>query len=348
VIKLINTIRPDLQQKPGEKNLTGSVEIRLIQAEVGKGERKTYTEKQLSNALKQFDIALEYFQWTYSKDVKRLFLTRQMIAHRLGFSKLNKLFTGKYSSQSAEDDFKKGKHFALKPFTDVLIPLIEAHKINDNVAMIQTLRQHSPLLDPEGNNKSLTIKEVTDKAQSAINMLVSKWATDTIKEILIMASKYTLISLSERLKEHLEREPRTEEYDEVEHEREKSDWLIDEFLTYKTNELVAYRKFILDLTPYSTQHGVKGDEFDKVLVVFDDTEASWHNYNFRRLLTPETEDKEPTKGQKQKSLNLVYVCFSRAKQDLRIILFTEKPFEAKQELIDNDWFKEDQITIQPT
>ena len=346
VINLLNAIRPDLQQTPGTNNITGSVEIRLIQAEAGEGERKTYSDSQRLMTLNQFDAALDYFQWRQSDKVKRLFLTRQMIAHRLGFARLNQLFTGKYASQTAEDDFKEGEHFALKPFVNVLIPLIEAHKINDHAAMIQILRQHSPLLDPEGNSRTLAIKVVTDKAQAAINILVAMWPIDTIKDILNMASKHKLIGLSERLEEHLQREPRSEVYDDIEHGLEKGDWLIDELLTYNTDELAAYRKFILDLTPYSTQHGVKGDEFEKVLVVFDDTEANWNNYSYRRWFAPTAEGKEPTEGQKKKCHNLAYVCFSRAMQDLRIILFTENTRGVKQELIDKKWFKDEQITIQ--
>ena len=41
VIGLLNAIRPDLQQTPGTNDLTGSVEIRLIKAEGGEGERNT-------------------------------------------------------------------------------------------------------------------------------------------------------------------------------------------------------------------------------------------------------------------------------------------------------------------
>ncbi len=346
VIGLLNAIRPDLQQSSGTNNLTGSVEIRLIQAEAGVGERNTYSDKQRLETLKQFDAALEHFQWTQFDKVKRLFLTRQMIAHRLGFTKLNQLLTGKYASQTTQNDFKEGEHFALKPFVDVLIPLIEAHEINDHAAITQLLRQYSPLLDPEGNSKTLAIKIVTDKAQSAINTLVAMWPSETIKDILIKAGENELINLSERLAEHLKRKPRLDDYDDVEHGLEKGDWLIDELLTYATHELVAYRKFILDLTPYSTQHGVKGDEFEKVLVVFDDTEANWNIYSYKRLLTPSTEGKEPTEGQKQKSLNLAYVCFSRAMKDLRIILFTENPTAARQELLNKKWFRDDQITIQ--
>lgn len=346
VINLLNAIRPDLQQTPGEKNVTGSVEIRLIQAEAGEEARNTYSETQRIKVLEQFDVALSYFQWGQSDKVKRLFLTRQMIAHRLGFSELNRLFTGECASKTAEDSFKEGQHFALKPFVDVLIPLIEAYENNDQLAQIQIMRQYSPLLDPQGNSKSMTIKAVTDKAQVTINALVAIWSSDTIKNILIMASEHGLISPSERLMDHLEREPRSENYDKAVHEKEKGDWLIDELLAYKTNELASYREFILGLTPYSTQHGVKGDEFEKVLVVFDDTEANWNNYSFSRLLTPVTAGKVPTDGQRQKSLRLAYVCFSRAERDLRIILFTANPSKAKQELIEKKLFTDKQITIQ--
>lgn len=348
VIKLLNVIRPDLQQTPGEKNAIGSVEIRLIQAEDGEGERNTYTDVQLLKALSQFDAALEHFQWSQSDEVKRLFLTRQMIAYRLGFSKLNQLFTGKYASQTADNEFKEGNYFALKPFGEILIPLFEAHEKNDYAAKIQILRQFSPLLDPQGNSKTLTIKEVTEKAQTAINTLIAKWSVDSIKDILNWAGECGLINLSDRLKGHLIRNPRSENYDETVHELEKGDWLIDELLSYKTEELATYRRFILDLTPYSTQHGVKGDEFKKVLVVFDDTEANWNLYSFSKLLTPGTAGKEPTDGQKQKSRNLAYVCFSRAEVDLRIILFTKNPSMAKQELINKGMFSEEQISTQVT
>jgi DNA helicase-2/ATP-dependent DNA helicase PcrA len=217
VIGLLNAIRPDLQQTPGTNNLTGSVEIRLIQAEAGEGERKTYSEAQRLKTLKQFDAALDHFHWSQSGKVKHLFLTRQMIAHRLGFAKLNQLFTGDYASQTAENTFKEGEHFALKPFVDVLIPLIEAHEINDHAVITQILRQHSPLLDPKGNSKTWAIKVVTDKAQVAINTLVAMWPSYTLKDILITANEHELINLSERLAEHLQREPRSEVYDDIEH-----------------------------------------------------------------------------------------------------------------------------------
>ena len=346
VINLLNAIRPKLQQTPGKKNVVGSVEIRLIKAETGEGYRKAYSEQQKENAVQEFDKALSHFGWSQDNDVKRLFLTRQMIAHRLGFSSLNRLFTGIYSSKSSEDAFKEGKHFLVKPFVETIIPLMEAYQRNDWAEITQIMRNSSPLLDPTGENEHKTLKQVSDELKVAISYLFKAWTENTIRKILQIAIQYKVISPSERLIEHLERSPRVEDYNEVEHIIEKGDWLADLFFELNTSELTKYQHFVLNLTPYSTQHGVKGDEFSKVLVVFDDTEASWNNYSFSKLLTPLAAGKEPTDGQKSKSLNLAYVSFSRAEKDLRIILFTPDPSQAKHELIASKLFSNAQITIQ--
>lgn len=346
VIKLLNVIRPDLQQKPGYKNVTGSVEIRLIRAEKGAGNRNTYSDEQISSALTEFDKALVHFGWTESNKVKQLFLTWQMIAHRLGFSKLNHLFTGIYASETAADAFRKGSHFALQPFVDVLVPLIDANTKCDQITANQIMRKYSPILDKKGVNEFVKINEVKSKVQAAIDELVAVWSDSSIREILTIARKHRLITISERFAEQLDRPQRIEVYDETMHVQEKGDWLIDEFLACQTNELASYRSFILASTPFDTQHGVKGDQFERVLVVFDDTEANWNNFSFSRLLTPNTAGSNPTEGQRKRSLNLAYVCFSRAIQDLRIILFTANPVSAKKELLDKGLFAEDQVSVQ--
>ena len=90
--------------------------------------------------------------------------------------------------------------------------------------------------------------------------------------------------------------------------------------------------------------GVKGEEYKDVLVVFDDVEAAWNNFSFTKTLTPNTSG-APTEGQYERSRKLAYVCFSRAEENLRILLFTPDPDAAKKELISNNLFEERQISI---
>jgi len=135
-----------------------------------------------------------------------------------------------------------------------------------------------------------------------------------------------------------------EEYSDAEHSSDKGDRLADMFLNLHTNEIKPFVEFINDNTPLSTQHGVKGEEYKDVLVVFDDTEAAWNNYSFTKMLTPNTSG-NPTEGQNERSRKLAYVCFSRAEENLRILLFTSDPTSAMAEMISKGLFEENQISI---
>lgn len=346
VIGFLNSFRDDVKQVPAGTNadVNGSVEIRLVQAEAPEGARKRYTEEQLDRALAAMDQAVEAWGWTDEPDVIRLFLVRQMIARRLNFSGLHQLFTGPYASQRAKDDYESGEHHLLKPFLKVICPLIEAYVEGENRHVIDILRANSPAYDPQGHNANRKLKEMVDRSKGQLKELSGIWDGATIKDVLVYCTENELIRPSDRLAEQLAREPRAEEYDDEAHAVEKGEWLADNFFAMPTNELLAYRDFILENTPYSTQHGVKGEEYPKVLVVFDDVEANWSQYSFSKLLTPGVAG-EPTEGQYERGRKLAYVCFSRAEEHLKILFFTQTPKETRDELLAKGLFSEEQILI---
>jgi predicted ATP-dependent endonuclease of OLD family len=61
-------------------------------------------------------------------------------------------------------------------------------------------------------------------------------------------------------------------------------------------------------------------------------------------LTPQTAG-APTDGQFDRGRKLAYVCFSRARENLRILLFTPEPAAAREELIERLHLRPEQITI---
>ena len=111
-------------------------------------------------------------------------------------------------------------------------------------------------------------------------------------------------------------------------------------------QIGCYFEFIVNNTAYSTQHGVKGEEYSKVLVVYDDIEAAWNQYSFNKTLTPLTAG-EPSDRQRDVTQKLAYVSFSRAMEDLRVVLFTANPEGAQAELIDKKLLEPSQIQIMP-
>jgi DNA helicase-2/ATP-dependent DNA helicase PcrA len=79
-------------------------------------------------------------------------------------------------------------------------------------------------------------------------------------------------------------------------------------VTYR--ELCNLYDFIEGFTPFSTQHNVKGAEFNNVFVVLDN--GRWNDYNFKYLFTDRT-DKATVLKRTQK---IFYVCCTRAKENL--------------------------------
>ncbi len=118
-----------------------------------------------------------------------------------------------------------------------------------------------------------------------------------------------IIQPSERLNEHLDRPQRTEPFNEELHSFDKGDWLADSFFKMATGGVSRYFEYLNNNTAYSTQHGVKGEEYPKVLVVYDDVEAAWNQYSFSKTLTPLTAG-EPSERQRSVTQKLVYVSFS--------------------------------------
>ncbi len=346
VIDFLNAFRSDVKQIAAGSNaeVNGSVEIHLIEAETPEGPRKRYTEEQLDRALAKMDKTVESWGWNDRTDVIRLFLVRQMIARRLAFSELQQLFTGPYASQRAQDDYESGQHYLLKPFLKVICPLIEASGKGESRQVIDILRTNSHTYDPQGPNAGRKLKDMVDQSKLQLEELTEIWSDGTTKDVLVYCDENGLINSSDRLKEQLARCPRAEEYDNETHSEEKGDWLADSFFAMPTNELFAYRDFILKSTPYSTQHGVKGEEYPNVLVVFDDIEANWNQYSFSKLLSPGVAG-EPTEGQFERGRKLAYVCFSRAEENLKILFFTPTPEATKDELLESGLFSEDQISL---
>jgi DNA helicase-2/ATP-dependent DNA helicase PcrA len=346
VIELLNSFRSDVEQIPAgtNANIHGSVEAILVQAETPEAPRNRYSDEQLDRAAVKFDEILDSFGWSDEENIKLLFLVRQMIARRLGFTKLHKLFTGEYASTRAQEDYESGEHSLLKPFVKVIWPLVECYEHKNIRSVMNILREHSPAFDPEGENAPRSLGDMLELGESLVKELTERWKSDNLGTILRFVRDNHLCNFSDRLLEDLEREPMQEEFDKKEHSTDKGRWLADSFFAMNTSQIENYVDFVNDNTPFSTQHGVKGEEYSNVIVVFDDTEAAWNQYSFLKMLTPNTSG-EGTEGQFARSRKLAYVCFSRAEVNLKVILFTPNLMGAKAELISAGLFTENQISI---
>lgn len=79
----------------------------------------------------------------------------------------------------------------------------------------------------------------------------------------------------------------------------------------KFSEFQNVYNYLEGLTPYSTQHKVKGDEFNNVLVILDN--GRWNQYNFRYLF-----ENNGNLSVFERTQKIFYVCCTRAKENLAV------------------------------
>jgi DNA helicase-2/ATP-dependent DNA helicase PcrA len=103
---------------------------------------------------------------------------------------------------------------------------------------------------------------------------------------------------------------------------------LDAFAACDVSELPAYFQYIRQQSPYSTQHGTKGAEFRKVIVVLDDEEGNYSLYSYEKLFRTkplsDTDRKNLAAGSDwvlERTRRLLYVCVSRAVESLAVVLF---------------------------
>ncbi len=115
---------------------------------------------------------------------------------------------------------------------------------------------------------------------------------------------------------------------------EKNKYLYNRVRKVKFKEFQNLYYYLEGYTPFSTQHKIKGAEYDNVFVILDN--GNWNKYNFSRLFG----DGDGSESVLLRTQKIFYVCCTRSKENL--IVFYHKPSlsiisKAKE------WFGEDNV-----
>ena len=124
------------------------------------------------------------------------------------------------------------------------------------------------------------------------------------------------------------------------------------FMQCEATELSGYRKYIEKLSPFATQQGIKGAEFDKVLVVIDDQEGRSPAFSYGKYfgVTPpsDTDQGHIDAGRDSvidRTRRLFYVCCSRALSDLAVVIFTEDTGRMRDAMMAKSFFEPECIQV---
>lgn len=100
------------------------------------------------------------------------------------------------------------------------------------------------------------------------------------------------------------------------------------------DEVAALYSYVEDFSPFSTQHGVKGSEWDNVFVSLDN--GGWNMYNYDKLLGAPDSDGSV----ESRSRMMLYVTCSRAKENLIVYAHAPSPGALRQA---REWFGDENV-----
>ena len=219
---------------------------------------------------------------------------------------------------------------------------------NDNLSALNLLKLHSPLLRELPQNKAFQILE---KCKKVIDILANMdFNVVTIRELITYVCTTHIFVVPEILK----RASKMVLNDLTEDDKEDMDivcsWI--KVMDLPVNQIKRFDDYVNRRTMFDTHQGVKGLEFERVLVVIDDNESRGFLFSYDKLLgvkplsDGDIKNKETGKETSmERTTRLFYVTCTRARNSLAIVMYTNAPETAKETVLVNKWFIDDEIII---
>lgn len=370
VIKLLNKIRKSvdgIQQerkvKESEKgkNLEGSITFLY-----------SYNDDIDITTLQQEHESLKEWNFIDFENTKELYLTHNLMSKKADFDKLYKIYNNDEIIKQVKrikDIIKKNNEeytdYEDKTFEELITgkfkpssrnknyePFINSHKgLYDNIKNKTFEKLRKIYLDKKKlfkDDKDDLIKHLF-KIQDCIYLYeknkVNEFVKKTEYEINSISDKVKLRDAIEKL-QNMKKDTIENVIDFAHNEKliikdkKLIDFINEQFYIYDRVKSVMYQQFVNlynfeeDYTAFSTQHGVKGAEFNNVFVLLDD--GKYPGYSFKNYFEQNT-DKNLSNTER-----MFYVSCSRTKENLVVFYHkpTDKVLNRAKELFGEDNMKE--------
>lgn len=356
IIDLVNKIRFNVdgqEQLPRLENIGGCVRFFAI----SRNKNKSDVENCICKKMKEYTGDEKWIG--DNSNIMTLTLEHHMAARRMGFSSF---FDPLYKIDKLKTSLLDGSSEAINIFTKIILPIYIANERENRFEIANYVKQFSPLISKQSLSEEPNKLEKLHFANEKLNELLSLWddkKEPTLLEILNNIDSTKLFKIPNVLKIVLAQQngETTEVSNEEENEEDKNDendilnaW--EMALSAKFSEIVQYNEYINAESKFATHQGVKGLEYERVMVVIDDEESRGFLFSYEKLfeVTPlSTNDEKNIQEGKETGIDrtkrLFYVACSRAKESLAIVSYTDDPETLKNNVINFGWFQENEVEI---
>lgn len=281
VIDLLNNLRPSLRQTPSGNNSSGSA-------------RFFYTTSDDATSINRMNSYLESEGWK-GTDSKILMLTRRSIAETQNWGDLMAVYQKRGNNFAVDNLMRRDDEFGETfEFIENIVSAFNESRYGDLYNMLFTAKSDSPKLSSH-SDKKFFFNKLTELQELCYE--------GAIGPVLDFMWDNRLITKSDRIVR----------LEESAQSNEDLNRFLKDLRAIPYQQVAHLHQYLEEKTPFSTSHGTKGEEYDNVLVVIDDSQ--WNQYKFSAVLTG---DEGAT--QYSRSLNLFYVCCSRAKNNLVVLM----------------------------
>ena len=324
IVDCLNRMRPELKQMVERPEDIGSVKVFHTNKWTGERQSGNHWKGDLpadiSHAvLEKVCDMLKQEGWDLSStQTKILMLTHRVLASEQGYASLPGVFEYNESFAKKENDF-------IAFFVDTLESACTAYEERKFGKMFEALGGKIPAIQTRNDKVAWA---------SSMDALLKARMQGTVGDVIDHLREKRRPRLSESLeKKHKE----LDEFDGsngVEMPRRLSELAALRAVPYV--EIINLADYLTGHSPFETKHGVKGAEFENVVVVVG---RGWNQYNFNEMLELAQDPQNvPAKRQDayERNRNLFYVACSRPKRRLAL-LFTQELTDAALNTLEA-WF----------
>lgn len=304
IVQLLNDIRPELPQKSAIDGFDG--EVLVITCNDFSGVRRT--DRNFKNELPADELRsrLNNIRNKIEKttpaeeNLKVLMITHKVLASQQGYEQLLDILAD--GLRNKEDPF-------LIFFADMVEPIYHALDTSNTQLLFDTLGiKRYPITKKSEKTKWKRLHDqLTEvRTQKAIDVLETIIHSQLIPIPPKVDGWYRL-------------------YKDVPETKYASEATIQQFLQLDYAQFIAVRDFLYPDAQFSTEHGVKGEEYDNVVFVIS---KGWNQYQFETYAPMITGHSSIPKGKEasfERNRNLFYVCCSRPRK--RLFFFVTVPVD---------------------
>lgn len=285
-------------------------------------------------------------------DVRVLVVVHRMAATRLGFPNLYSAFNDSAPS-SLKEGLKDGSSWPLRPFIAYLLPLAMAIRQGRKYDVLNLLRTNCQLLNSANLSSTNAVDILSELQKSTLKLTQLIQSSDaTIRDTINFAYDAGILQLEDVWQKYLGSNFESLETDGDDPEIPS----VIDFLNCNVSELTGYLHYLENLSPFATQQGVKGAEFERVMVLIDDEEGqSQKSFSYGKYFgitkLSEIDNENIAIGKDsviERTRRLFYVCCSRATRDLAIIMFVTDIELAKKNIQNLNFFEPSDVIDEAT